>query len=108
MRCAMVGAGVRKAAGDLFGSEAADLRASVSATCASEASAGMAAGEDESQAIVFELFLFIERGRLVGERFCDVGAVFEMFEALVAALLVDGLEAPRGHQPGHGVLRQTF
>ena len=31
-----------------------------------------------------------------------------MFEALVAALLVDGLEAPRGDQPGHGILRQSF
>ena len=31
-----------------------------------------------------------------------------MLEALVAALLVDGLEAPRGDQPGHRILRQPF
>ena len=101
------GRGREEGRGDLFGGETADF-AQRQRHLRVGRERRVAAREDQAQTIVFELFLFIERGRLVGEGFGDVGAIFEMFEALVAPLLVDGLEAPRRHQPRHRILRQTF
>ncbi len=69
----------------------------------------MTAGEHQPQPIVLEqFFALVERRGAIAQRFGDVGPVLEMFEALVAALLVDGLEAAGGDQPGHRILRQSL
>ena len=67
----------------------------------------VAAREDQAQPVVFDDALF-ERGRriAIGGRIVHLGV--ERFETRLATDLVDGLEAPRGNQPGARVLRHAF
>ena len=64
---------------------------------------GVAAGEDEPQAVVLD---FLLDGLLGGERFGVL--LLERVEARAAANRVDRLEAPGGYQPRARVLRKSF
>ena len=69
--------------------------------------AGVAAGEDEPQAIVFDLLALVPVRRRVGHRLDGLGMILPADQARIAAQAVDRLEPADGDQPGDRVRRHA-
>ena len=106
IRWASVGAGVRNAR-PISSVVSPHTSRRVSATCASGASGGMAAGENQAKPVVFDRLCVGPRG-VIGHR--DVGGALglvERVEPLAAAQRVDRLEAAGRHEPGARIRRNA-